>query len=114
MLAKRLPMRKIKEVLLLCSGQCLSKRKAASNCGASRPTVDEYLRRTEEAGLIWPLELLLFPLSPTLPAAVNSDPKFPHGSIDCCFNHLDQPGFDLVVLEPVGVARMSIVQLFWL
>ena len=53
--AKRLSMKKIKEVLRLCWGQGLSKRKAAGSCGVSRPTVDEYLRRAEAAGLSWPL-----------------------------------------------------------
>ena len=53
--AKRLSMRKIKDVLRLCWGQGLSKRKAARSCGVSRPAVDEYLRRAEAAGLCWPL-----------------------------------------------------------
>ena len=53
--AKRLSMRKIKDVLRLCWGQGLSKRKAARSCGVSRPAVDEYLRRGEAAGLCWPL-----------------------------------------------------------
>ena len=53
--AKRLSMRKIKDVLRLCWGQGLSKRKAADSCGVSRPAVDEYLRRAEAAGLSWPL-----------------------------------------------------------
>ena len=53
--AKRLSMRKIKDVLRLCWGQGLSKRKAARSCGVSRPAVDEYLRRPEAAGLCWPL-----------------------------------------------------------
>ena len=43
--AKRLSMRKIKDVLRLCWGQGLSKRKAARSCGVSRLAVDEYLRR---------------------------------------------------------------------
>ena len=68
--AKRLSMRKIKDVLRLCWGQGLSKRKAARSCEVSRPAVDEYLRRAEVAGLCWPLpaglddgalERLLFP-----------------------------------------------------
>ena len=74
--AKRLSMRKIKEVLRLCWGQGLSKRQAAGSCGISRPVVDGYLRRAEAAGLSWPLpvelddgalERLLFPSSPVLP-----------------------------------------------
>ena len=57
--AKRLSMRKITDVLRLCWGQGLSKRKAARSCGVSRPAVDEYLRRAEAAGLCWPLRLYL-------------------------------------------------------
>lgn len=41
--AKRLSMRKIKEVLRLRWGHGLSKRKTALSCGLSRPAVDEYL-----------------------------------------------------------------------
>jgi len=75
--AKRLSMRKIKEVLRLSWAQGLSKRKTARSCNISRPAVDEYLRRAEQAGLSWPLpdslddgalERLLFPLAPALPA----------------------------------------------
>ena len=47
--AKRLSTGKIKDVLRLCWGQGLSKRKAAGSCGVSRPTVDEYLHRAELA-----------------------------------------------------------------
>ena len=46
--AKRLSMRKIKEVLRLKRGQGLSNRKIAAACGIARPTVSEYLRRAEE------------------------------------------------------------------
>lgn len=83
--AQRLSMRKIKEVLRLCWGHGLSKRKTAMSCAISRPAVDEYLRRAEEAGLTWPLpadledgalERLLFPLAPTLPAAVRGLPDW--------------------------------------
>ena len=74
--AQRLSMRKIKDVLRLCWGNGLSKRKSAMSCGISRPAVDEYLRRAEEAGLSWPLPAdlddgtlgrLLFPAAAILP-----------------------------------------------
>ena len=83
--AKRLSMRKIKDVLRLCWGQGLSKRKAAGSCGVSRPAVDEYLRRAEVAGLCWPLpaglddgalERLLFPPPPALPAGERGVPDW--------------------------------------
>lgn len=73
--AKRLSMRKIKEVLRLCWANGLSKRQTARSCSISRPAVDEYLRRAEAAGLSWPLpdelddgalEHLLFPASAAL------------------------------------------------
>ena len=75
--ALRLSMRKIREVLRLCWANGLSKRQTAKCCGISRPAVDEYLRRAEQAGLSWPLpaeledgtlERLLFPSAPDLPA----------------------------------------------
>ncbi|MFW2134629.1 IS21 family transposase, partial [Ectothiorhodospira haloalkaliphila] len=75
--AKRLSMRKIKEVLRLKWERGLSNRQVALACGISRPTVREYLRRFAEAGLSWPLpedlgesrlEQLLFPPPPDLPA----------------------------------------------
>jgi transposase len=84
--AQRLSMRKIREVLRLRWGQGLSKRKTAHSCGVSRPTVDEYLRRAEEAGLSWPLpaalndgelERRLFPPAPNLTAQERGLPDWP-------------------------------------
>ena len=49
--AKRLSMRKIKEVLRLKWAQGLSNRRIAASSGIGRPTVSEYLRRAEEAGI---------------------------------------------------------------
>jgi len=89
--AQRLSMRKIKEVLRLRWGQGLSKRKTAHSCGVSRPTVDEYLRRAEEAGLTWPLptglddgelERRLFPPAPCLTSEERGLP-------DWCSIHLE-------------------------
>nr|MBS0021424.1 transposase [Gammaproteobacteria bacterium] len=83
--AKRLSMRKIKEVLRLSWVQGLSKRQTARSCGISRPAVDEYLRRAEQAGLSWPLpeelddgalERLLFPLATALPAEERAVPDW--------------------------------------
>ena len=73
--AKRLSMRKIKEVLRLKWSQGLSNRMIAAVCGIARPTVSEYLRRAEGADLSWPFsgdvtdthsEQLLFPPMPAL------------------------------------------------
>ena len=80
-------MRKIKEVLRLKWSKDLSNRRIASSCGIARPTVSEYLRRAESAGLSWPLpvelddgrlERLLFPALPHLPAADRSVPDWAH------------------------------------
>jgi transposase len=78
-------MRKIREVLRLKWGKGMSNRKIATSCGIGRPTVSEYLRRAEEAGLSWPLpadlddsrlERLLFPPPPDLPAQVRGIPDW--------------------------------------
>ena len=55
--AKRLSMRKIKEVLRLKWVNGLSNRQIARISGVARPTVAEYLRRAAEAGISWPAEL---------------------------------------------------------
>jgi len=76
--AKRLPMRKIKDVLRLRWGLGLTNRQAAASLGLARSTVAEYIRRAEEAGLGWPLpedcddfilEQRLFPTPPLIAAA---------------------------------------------
>jgi len=51
---RRLPVSKIKEMLRLRFGACLSERKIARSCNVSRTTVSEYLNRASEAGLTWP------------------------------------------------------------
>lgn len=71
---KRLPMRKIQEVLRLKFEVKLSNRKIATSCSTARSTVAEYLARFDRASLSWPLpsevdevrlEQLLFPSVPT-------------------------------------------------
>lgn len=89
--AQRLSMRKIREVLRLRYGQGLSKRKTAHSCGVSRPTVDEYLRRAEVAGLAWPLpaelndgelERRLFPPAPNLTPQERGLPDWPSTNLE--------------------------------
>ena len=53
--AKRLSMRKIKEVLRLKYEQKISNRRIAKACQIARPTVGDYLKRAAAAGLSWPL-----------------------------------------------------------
>ena len=100
--AKRLSMRKIKDVLRLCWGQGLSKRQTARSCGISRPAADEYLRRAEAAGLGWPLpaemddgalERLLFPPPPALPDTVRGVPDWSE-----VHRELKRPGVTLQLL----------------
>ena len=75
---KRLPMRKIKEVLRLRYVCGLSEREIARSCNITRSTAGNYLRRAAVAGLSWPLavelsdaelEERLFPVSDVLPTA---------------------------------------------
>lgn len=72
-------MRQVREVLRLKWESKFSDRKTARSCGISRPTVVEYVRRAQGAGLSWPLpagwddctlEARLFP-----PAPVRIDPR---------------------------------------
>lgn len=76
--AKRLPMRKTREVLRLSWGLGLTSRQVAASLGLARSTVAEYIRRAEEAGLSWPLppdcddfilERRLFPPTPLIATA---------------------------------------------
>jgi transposase len=71
-------MRQVREVLRLKWAIGLSERKIAHGLGISRPTVAEYVRRAQAAGLSWPLptlldeaalEQLLFPALPPRRAA---------------------------------------------
>lgn len=74
---KRLPMRKIKEVLRLKYDCGLSAREIARSCQVSRSTVADYLMKAQAAGLSWPeaaltdtrIEKSLFPVKP-IPSSV--------------------------------------------
>ncbi len=55
MAAKRLPMRRIREILRLKWEVGLSHRAIARSCSVSLGTVALYLQRAQEAGLTWPL-----------------------------------------------------------
>jgi transposase len=76
-------MRQVYEVLRLKWAQGLSDRKIAHRLGISRPTVADSVRRTQAAGLSWPLpatydegtlERLLFP---TVSARAPAPPLVP-------------------------------------
>ena len=53
--AKRLPMRKLREILRLKYERRMGHRAIARACGVGVGTVSEYVRRARQAGLIWPL-----------------------------------------------------------
>jgi transposase len=83
--AKRLSMRKIKEVLRLKWANQCSNRQIARICSISRPTVAEYVLRAQMAQLGWPLpsdlddeqlELRLFPATPKLVASERGIPDW--------------------------------------
>jgi transposase len=85
MAQERLTMRKVAEVLRLKWECRLSNRAIARSCSISHSTVAEYLRRAQEAGLIWPLPAdltedtlyeLLFPRPPQSSARITSCPDW--------------------------------------
>jgi len=101
MAAERLPMRQVREVLRLKWEGHFSDRKTARHCGISRPTVAEYVKRAEAAGLSWPLppawddgalEARLFP-----PAAVYVDPR-PLPDLPLVHRELARKGVTLMLL----------------
>ena len=84
MVARRLSMRKIKEVLRLKWECGSSNKQIATSCNIARSTVREYLSRAEDAGLTWPLdpnlddsglENLLFPDKPLIPSSQRQMPS---------------------------------------
>ena len=79
--ARRLSMRKIKEILRLKFDCDLSNRGIARSCSISHSTVGDYISRFEESGLSWPLpagmdelslEWRLFPLDPMVKENVSA------------------------------------------
>jgi len=79
---RRVPVRKIKEILRLKHACGLSKREIARSCDVARSTVADYLMRARAAGLNWPesaglteaeLEGCLFPTE-HLPSSVHRPP----------------------------------------
>jgi len=89
---RRLPMRKIKEVLRLKHDCGLSAREIARSCNVARSTVAEYLMRARAAGISWPeaaalsetrIEERLFP-----PRAVPSSVKRPEPDYQYIYDEL--------------------------
>ena len=84
--AKRLSMRKIKEILRLKFEAGLGHRKIGRSCGLGKSTVSECLARFETSGLSWPqagqlddtaLEHKLYPPAPAIAAADRPLPEWP-------------------------------------
>ena len=83
--AKRLSMRKIREVLRLKYECDRSNREIARRCLVSRSTVADYLLRFQAAGLCWPLPMelnessldrLLFPPRDSIPQTIRVLPDW--------------------------------------
>ena len=55
--ARRLPMRKTKEILRLAQETDLTNRQIARSVKVSPTTVADCIRRAEEAGLVWPFDV---------------------------------------------------------
>jgi len=82
---RRLPMRKIKEVLRLKYDCGLSAREIARSCNVARSTVAEYLMRAKAAGISWPeaaaltdtqINERLFPVKPIPSSVKRPEPDY--------------------------------------
>jgi transposase len=116
--AQRLAMRQVYEVLRLKWDQGLSDRQIAHSLGISRPTVAEYVRRAQAAGVSWPLpdtydegalERVLFP-------AVSARTPAPHLVPDWSTVHheLKRKGVTLFLLwQAYKAARPDGLQYSW-
>ncbi len=98
---KRVPMRKIRDVLRLDAAG-LSKRRIAASLGIGATSAGEYVRRARRAGLGWPLpdglsdetlERLLFPPPDKVPVAQSIEPNWPLLHLE-----LRKPNVTLMVL----------------
>ena len=84
---RRLPMRKIKEVLRLKYDCRLSAREIARSCNVARSTVADYLMKARAAGLSWleasaltdtQIEERLFPVKPVPSSVKRPEPDYEH------------------------------------
>jgi len=84
---RRLPMRKIKEVLRLKYDCRLSAREIARSCNVARSTVADYLMKAQAAGLSWAeaaaltdteIEERLFPAKPVPSSVKRPEPDYEH------------------------------------
>ena len=84
---RRLPMRKIKEVLRLKYECGLSAREIARSCNVARSTVADYLMKAQAAGLSWAeaaaltdteIEERLFPAKPVPSSVKRPEPDYEH------------------------------------
>ena len=119
--AKRVSMRKIRDVLRLTQMMGLSRRQVAEATGVCKSTVSDYIRRAEAAGITWPitdrlgdaeLELRLFPVVGK--TTVRAEPDWPRIHAE-----LKRPGVTLVLLwqeyqaeHPGGYSYSRFCELF--
>ena len=99
--ARRLPMRKIREVLRLRHEQGLSHQAVARVCAIGVGTVNRYLRRAVEAGLGWPLpvelddaalEARLFPRAAPVHDRVRPDRAYIHRELNATASRCGSSG----------------------
>jgi len=99
--AQRLSMRQVREVLRLKWACGLSDRKIAHSLRVSRPTVAEYVRRAQAAGLSWPSRTLSMRRSwnnACLPRPAKPRWTAPHPDWTTVHRELKRPGVTLVLL----------------
>ncbi len=122
--AKRLTMRKIRELLRLKSAGGMSDRALAQRIGVARSTMTDYLERLAAAGLSWPLpdeitdailEQLLFVRAGFKPGARRrAEPDWAHLA-----REMRRPGVTLLILweeyrgaEPSGYGYSRFCELY--
>ena len=102
MAKRRLSVRKIKEVLRLHREKRLSTRQIAKSLGIGRSTVQDYLDRSQRAGLGWPLAAdldetsLEHQLYPSVPCVAQEKRQMP--SMEYLYQELKKKGVTLQLL----------------
>lgn len=95
-------MRKIREILRLNWEKGLSPRKISKSCSIARTTVQDYIKRAEEAGIVWPqaqelddtaLERILYPPKGSIKETGKSMP-----SMDYLYQEMRRKGVTLQLL----------------
>ena len=102
MAGRRISMRKIREILRLNWEKGLSPRQISKSCSIARTTVQDYIKRAEEAGIVWPqaqnlddtaLERILYAPKESVKASGKSMP-----SMDYLYQEMRRKGVTLQLL----------------